>query len=197
MVSIDDITRDIDQALGDNGESPDIESAVGDMLNIPKASQSAERPPMRIFVACYTTSGMIVDPEDPTATPQRIEMFHHKAFQAPSLIAAASAIIGFELSEMREYRQGEPALDVNDAINDGRAKAEFKKCTNPDCNDPDCNNLIITIKRDAKGHDTRYIYVFDGIRNLNALMEGLSVMETMESQNREQSAEQEQCARTG
>ena len=162
MVSIDEITADIDKILGetDPPSAPEDDKDTG----IPKSVCSDGRTE-RAYVACYATSGMLSGNPNVTPDNQRFEMFHWITLRCHNITAAMSAVIGFELSEIRSAPNDATAIDVDidEEIAGGRVSIERNTCST-------CfgdHEVTITIQRSE--NDARHIYLFESTEMLRQL----------------------------
>ena len=121
MVSIDEITEDINKALGE-ADLPTPTTERGD-TGIPKSVCSNGRPD-RSFVALHVTSGRLSDAPD-GGPEQTVEMFHWKTLRCIDMLTAVSAVIGFELSEMAlgSSDMSEP-FDIDEMIESGKVSTK-------------------------------------------------------------------------
>ena len=115
MVSIDEITADINAALGDDDQSQEEQANTG----IPKSV--GQQRPLQSFVACYATSCRLSDnpnPDEAGANCEEIGMFHWKTMRCDGLVNAVAAIVGFEISEMESTKYRDNAEITQPAIDD-------------------------------------------------------------------------------
>ena len=161
MVSIDEITDNINKALGEDGAA----TPEGDEnTHIPKSVCSDSRPD-RTYVACYSTSGALSGNPNGSPGNQAFEMFHWTALRCPDITVAISAVIGFELSEMRFAPNGASELnvDVDEAIESGKASVKRNTCSTYG----NAHEVLVKIQRSE--NDTRYISLFESTEMLRQL----------------------------
>ena len=176
MVSIDEITEDINKALGE-ADLPTPTTERGDTgipKSVPKSVCSNGRPD-RSFVALHVTSGRLSNTPDGGAE-QTVEMFHWKTLRCGDMGTAMSAVIGFELSEMAlgSSDMSEP-FDIDEEIGSGKVSTKENLCST--CGSS--HDAEITIQRG--GGESRYIHILES----NELRQALAgvMMDVMNEEN--------------
>ena len=153
MVSIDEITEDINKVLGE-ADLPTPTTEDGD-TRIPKSVCSDGRPEQS-FVALYMTHGRLSGSPDGGPDEQAFDMFHWKTLRCHDIISAMSAVIGFELAEMA-FGSSDVSdhIDIDGMIENGTVSTRNNRCGNCDGS----HDAEITIQRGED--DTRYIHILE------------------------------------
>ena len=174
MVSIDEITEDINKALGE--EDLPTPTTEREDMGIPKSVCSNGRPD-RSFVSLHVTSGRLSNiPNGGGPDDQTVDIFHWKTLRSIDMITAMSAVIGFELSEMALGSSdiSEP-FDIDEIIRSGKVSTKENRCSSCDSS----HEAEITIQR-GEG-ETRYIRILES----NELRQALAgvMMDVMNEEN--------------